>query len=411
MSGRRLLATGLLWLLWIWGIALLSNDPRPWPGHPWQYDLERRAVPLARWDSGWYLRIVEQGYQRPPSRMGQQTNHAFFPLYPGLIRAVVRTTGLESSMAGCLLSALALLGTLPLLAGWVKAEWGEAAVKPTILVFLLFPTSFFFAALYTEALVLLLSVGAVRALQKERPLIAAACGLLAGLTRVSGLLLAPFLFLDSLRRSYERAGRLDAAALGRALFVGAAPAMGFGLFCLYFYKRFGDPLLFFTAQHNWATYEKSALQGPYLIYRDLSMAISSGRLFRDPGRMYEGVYLLLFALLALLLVRSGIRLGGRRLDVKPDDVERASERKGVDVLLFVKTGPVVEALYVSSLVGLVLLSGTLESSGRYVLPAFPAFVILAGLSRYRIAFPLWLAASAMAQAAYVFFFVNWIWAG
>jgi hypothetical protein len=72
---------------------------------------------------------------------------------------------------------------------------------------------------------------------------------------------------------------------------------------------------------------------------------------------------------------------------------------------------VPEAVYVSLLLTAVLLSGWFESAGRYVLPAFPAFAVLGGLSRFRVAWPVWLAASAVAQAIYVFLFVNWIWAG
>ena len=37
----------------------------------------------ARWDSGWYLDIAEHGYSFVP---GKQSNVAFFPLYPDLIR-------------------------------------------------------------------------------------------------------------------------------------------------------------------------------------------------------------------------------------------------------------------------------------------------------------------------------------
>ena len=109
-----------------------------------------------------------------------------------------------------------------------------------------------------------------------------------------------------------------------------------------------------------------------------SAAAASASSRTNPARTFEGLFLALFAALAWRLSKQ------RRF---------------------------VQAFYVASLVGLVLLSGTLESSGRYVLPAFPAFAVLGGISRFRVAFPLWLVACAGAQAVYVFLFVNWVWTG
>lgn len=376
-SRRRILAFGLLWLAWIWALALVSENRLPWPDNPWTYDLERRMSPLARWDSGWYVPLAEAGYGRPPRHVGDQTNHAFFPLYPGLMRLVARTTGLETSLAGNLISAVSLLGALVLLADWVGRRWGDARIAPALAVFLLFPTSFFFATVYTEALVLLLSLAAVLAAETDRPAVSFVFGLLAGLTRISGLVLAPFLFLVALRGARAR-GRRGLPPLLRSACAGLSPLAGFGLFCLYFHRRFGDALLFVNAQHNWAQEEKTVWQGPGIIWRTITRDLATGHAWQDPGRTFEGLYLVLFAGLALLLF---VR---RRFP---------------------------EALYVSLVTGIVLASGTLESSGRYVLPAFPGFAVLAGLRRFRLAWPIWLVASLVAQAVYVFLFVNFIWAG
>ena len=71
-----------------------------------------------------------------------------------------------------------------------------------------------------------------------------------------------------------------------------------------------------------------------------------------------------------------------------------------------------EASYVLFSVAIVLFTGTLESAGRYVLPAFPAFAVLAALSdRSSIFFRSLLASFALVQAAYAFVFVHWLWVG
>ena len=377
---QRVFGLGLSWLVGVWIVAEISGSILPGmsAGRPWSYDITRRVTPLTRWDSGWYVNLAEAGYREPPTHVGQETNHAFFPLYPALIRLVVRTTGLETSHAGNLVSAVAFLGALLLFADWTKRHYGEARVVPAVLVLLLFPTSFFFAAVYTEALLLALSLAAVAAFERRRLTVGALAGLLAGLTRISGLVLAPYLALVAFRAERD-AGSPRARALGAAALAAASPLAGFGLFCLYFWKRFRDPFLFITAQHNWSGQTKSILDGPSLIWRGVVDDIQRGRILEAaPARTLEGLYLLLFAVLAVVLLRQRRR---------------------------------AEALYVFLTVAIVFTSGTFESAGRYVLPAFPAFAVLAGLGTRRDLFRALLVLAGLAQVAYVWAFVHWYWAG
>ncbi len=377
---RRVLLLGAVWLAFVWTVALVAARSTPWLTGPtgWTPEFARRVTPLARWDAGWYVAIAESGYEAPPTHVGQETSHAFFPLYPALMRGVSRATGLDASRSGALVSALALLGALVLFAAWTRRRFGEERVWPALLALLAFPTSFFFAGVYTEALLVFLALAAVLALETDRDFAAAAAGLLSGLTRISGLVLAPALFLVSWRRSRER-GRPVPQALMRAGLAGASPLAGFGLFCLYFRVRFGDALLFVKAQHNWSREAKTVFDGPRLILEEVWRDLTTGHVFaKSPVRTMEGVFLLLFLLLAW-------RLAARRL------------------------WP--EALYVFLTVAIVFSSGTLESGGRYVLPAFPAFAILSGLAARPALFRSLIALSLGAQAVYVWLYVHWIWVG
>ncbi len=380
MTTRRALAWSAAWLACVWVVALAASRFMPSLTGPtgWPPELTRRVTPLARWDSGWYVGIAESGYQAPPTSVGQETNHAFFPLYPLLMRGVARVTGLETSLAGALVSALALLLATALFARWVSGRFGEERVRPALLVFLLLPTSFFFAAVYTESLLVLLSLAAVLATEQRRDARAALAGLLAGLTRISGLVLAPYLFLASWR-ARRAAGEPGARALLHAALVGASPLAGFGLFCLYFRERFGDPLLFVRAQHNWAKEPKTVFDGPRLILQAIASDVATGRIFlKSPARTMEGVLLALFLVLAFLLAKRHLY---------------------------------PEAAYVFLTVAIVFSSGTLESGGRYVLPAFPAFAVLASLSSRPPVFRVFLVLCAMTQAVYVWLFVHWLWVG
>lgn len=377
---RRVLLLGAVWLVFVWAVALVAARSTPWltARTGWSEELSRRVPALARWDSGWYVSIAEGGYEAPPVRVGQETNHAFFPLYPALMRGVSRATGMDVARAGALVSAAALLGALLLLAAWTRRRFGEERVWPALLAFLAFPTSFFFASVYSESLLLFLALAAVLAVETDHDAAAAAAGLLTGLTRISGLVLAPALFLVSWRRSRER-GRPVPRALLRAGLVGASPLAGFGLFCLYFHERFGDALLFVKAQHNWSSEAKTVFDGPRLILQEIGRDLATGHiLVKSPVRTMEGVFLLLFLLLAW-------RLAARRL------------------------WP--EALYVFLTVAIVFTSGTLESGGRYVLPAFPAFAVLGGLAARPAVFRALVALSLVAQAGYVWLYVHWLWVG
>jgi hypothetical protein len=294
------------------------------------------------------------------------------------MRLIVRTTGIETSLAGNLISAAAFLVALLLFAAWTERHFGASRVVPAVLVLLLFPTSFFFAAVYTEALLLAVSLAAVEAFARRRPAIGVIAGVLAGLTRISGLVLAPYLALVAFRARRD-AGDSPGRAIMGAMLAGASPLAGFGLFCLYFWRRFSDPLLFVRAQHNWSGQAKSILDGPSLIWKGVVEDFQRGRLLGgSPARTLEGLYLLVFLVLAVVLFR---------------------QRRHA------------EALFVFLTVAIVLPSGTFESAGRYVLPAFPAFALLAGLSSRRDLFRSLLVLSAAAQAVYVWAFVHWYWAG
>ncbi|MFI5182066.1 MAG: mannosyltransferase family protein [Thermoanaerobaculia bacterium] len=377
---RRLLLVTLAWIVWVWLIALVADQAMPWLRGPtkWSYDVVRRVTPLARWDSGWYVSIAEGGYQPPPRAFGQETNHAFFPLYPLLIRLVTRTTGIETSLAGNLISGAALLAAVLLFADWVRLRWGEPRVGPALLALLAFPTSFFFLTVYTESLALFLVLLAVVSIDRSRPLVAVLAGYLSGLTRITGLVLAPYLALSSIVRS-RKDGRGWGRAIAAGFLTGLPPILGFLTFCAYFENRFQDPFLFMKAQHNWGIEQKTALDGPRIVAKMIVSDLTTGRiLHKSPARTLEGVFLLLFAFLAIRLLR---------------------EKRWI------------ESLYVFLTIGIVPFTGTLESAGRYVLPAFPAFAVVGGLSARPALFRAGIVLGLILQAAYVAVFVSWLWAG
>ena len=140
----------------------------------------------SRWDTGFYLSIAEEGYKVEGV---QFPSVPFFPLLPLLIRLVNLLTG-DTLVAGLIVSNLALCAASILFYRLVLEEFGEETAGRAVWYLLIFPTSFFGSAIYSESLFLLLAVGALYLFRKGFWGGAAMLGVLSALTRFMGLLVA-----------------------------------------------------------------------------------------------------------------------------------------------------------------------------------------------------------------------------
>lgn len=169
----------------------------------WQFTPHRLIDIWGRWDSGWYLDIVLNGYVSKSDLAAVQSNLAFFPLYPYVVRwiAWLPSNALQSQgvilLVGVVISNLFLLGALVLLWKLVKVNgWSDDIARRTVLYLLLFPTAFFFSCFYTEATFLFLSIAAFYAGSQRRWMLAGLLGGLLSVTRVFGvLILIPLLWM------------------------------------------------------------------------------------------------------------------------------------------------------------------------------------------------------------------------
>lgn len=182
---RALLASRVLVLLaGVCGV-LTESAARPWG--PLNIGLGSvgnvLAGPAVRFDSNWYLAIAHHGYAATGAG-----SRAFWPLYPELIRVLGYVVG-SDVIAGVAISLVSFAGALVLLHRLAELELGQKAADATVLLLAFAPLSFFFSAVYTESLFLLLSVGAIYAARRERWLLACALAGLATLTRTTGFAL------------------------------------------------------------------------------------------------------------------------------------------------------------------------------------------------------------------------------
>lgn len=228
----------LVFGLWLLTLVLLSSlitafsDRHINPLHLFNY-----------WDNGWYQTIVQDGYHITP---GQQSNVAFFPLYPLLVKAVT-AMGLSVVQAGVTVSLISFAAALVTTFALVRKRVGSKEAQITCLLLAFFPFSFFFGLLYTEALFLLLVVATLLFLDTHKWWPAAIAAGLAGATRVTGLLLLVVVigtYLDS-------CGKLSWRNAMRALGLGVVSSLGMLAYMGYLQKRFGDALAFFHVQQYW----------------------------------------------------------------------------------------------------------------------------------------------------------------
>lgn len=146
-------------------------------------------APATSWDAGSYLAIAEHGYA------GSGYFAAYYPLYPCLIRLFSWSEG-SAVLAGIAIAVGSFGAGLYLVHRLVSLDFDAQTANRTVAVIALFPTSLFFSAVYTEALFLALSVGAVYAARRERWWWAGCLGAAAALTRPNGLtVLVPLVWI------------------------------------------------------------------------------------------------------------------------------------------------------------------------------------------------------------------------
>jgi hypothetical protein len=344
----------------------------------------------SHWDGEHYVALAAAGYLQPPYNVSP----AFFPLYPLLMRSFAELFGGPLSLPalsvwGVLLSLLALPFALYFVYKIAESGWGEKAARATVLTLALFPTSFFFNAVYTESLFLALSAGSIWALQVRRDLLlACALAAFATATRNVGIFLLVPLAYEWLR---GEAGREYGWGKGVAC-LALAPS-GLLAYAAYLWSRSGDLFLFYSAQGYWSrratgpsTFFTTVFTEAYESLEGLfrPQPLTDSALEDLMGRLNgtTDAYNLLFLLFAAVLLVLGVRVLSFSLSA-------------YTFLL------VIPAVFFGKP------ETPLMGFPRYVLVAFPLFIVLAVLLKNRRHLRFWLGLSAAFSLVLCAEFVSW----
>jgi Gpi18-like mannosyltransferase len=333
MKSRELF---LSWLFFLVLVSELGFILIPIVGGFTNYRLPDVFNPIygfANFDGLNYLGIVTNGYKALHIE-------AFFPGYPFLVRTVSYLTR-YSFVAGLAVSLTCLYFSLKLIFE-ITAEWFDKKTALwTQIGLLTFPTSFFFAAVYSESLFLLISLLCFKYANQKKWLYASFFAFLSGIVRVNGIFLILMVALQFLTDWWKT------KKISKLLAIWPLPlsTLGIGGYMYYLYQRFGDPLYFVHVQ---------SFFNPQ---RDVSKVIFLHQVFYRYMRMmiYVDHRTFLFATVLIELICALffiylIIIGLKKLSL-PMNVYSA--------LVFL----------------LPTLTGTFSSLPRYVLIMFPSFMI------------------------------------
>ncbi|WP_330455837.1 hypothetical protein OIB37_02515 [Streptomyces sp. NBC_00820] len=289
------------------------------------------------WDSRWYLHIATHGYGRliwitPAGAV--QTDWAFFPLYPALVRAVTVflpfvTPGQAGLMVAWGAAIVAAYGVYAI----GHHLYGRAVATALVALWAVLPHAVELTIAYTESLFAALAAWSLYCVLKGRWLWAGALAALAGLARPTGFAVAVAVCVAAVYEALRRRGRVPARLWAGALL---AP-LGWLGYVLCVGLRTGDLLGgYFRVQSAWdSRFDFGAGAVRFL-----------GALFLYGGGV---VYPMALVIVVVCLVLFG--------------------------LLCLDRAPLVLVVFAGVLILLVIGgSGSFSSKPRFLLPVFPLLV-------------------------------------
>lgn len=303
---------------------------------------------LLRWDAGWYLQIVRDGYSHTGDELTQQSIN-FSPLYP-LICKGVTFLGASPEVAVVVVSNLLFVAGVFLFFKLIREDYGDEVGLVSVATLCFFPTSVFFSAGYTESLALVLITACFLLMKRKHFVLASTfIGLAVG-TRLMSLVLVPPLLWELWRELAPNKKRLLLTAATTLILA----TSGLWLYVIYLWAAFNRPLAIVTSKRAW---HGSGSPNELAEVLTLQTFRHLADIWRD-GPIPETVAPWIFVLFIALLIAFGRRLSGSY------------------------------ALYAAGglLMPYVLASGNrgFGSFTRYLMLLFPFFIILAEIFRRRM---------------------------
>lgn len=288
-------------------------------------------------DGEHYLSIAQIGYQ--------PLTYFFFPFYPLIVKIVasfINESTLNIAFMGLLVSHISFLVGLTGLIRLIKLDYKKDIAKITVILLLVFPTSFYFASFYTESLFFSLAVWSFYFARKRKWVYSGLLGVLATATRLVGIALIPALIVETWIQMKKNKNSLNLSMILGLLLI----PVGIFIYMYYLKVKTGDPLEFFHSVGIFGQQRSASLVIlPQVFYRYIFKII--------PYINYDYFPVVFTTFLELIT---------------------AIVFLGISIIAFFKLR-LSYAIYLALGYLTPTLSGSFSSLPRYVLILFPAFII------------------------------------
>jgi len=240
------------------------------------------------WDTPHYLNIAREGYS------GSTVNErhlmiVFFPLYPFLIK-VCAFIFQNYLLSGLVVSNIAYIFAAIYLYKLVLLDFDTDYALRTVIYLSVFPTAFYLHAAYAESLFLALTITSFYYARKSKWGLSGVLGMLAAMTRINGVILAPVILIEYLhQREFKKEN------MGKDILWTFLIGFGFIIYIILNYTTYGDPLKFLEIQSgHWGMNLSLPTKG--LLY---SWGVTN---FGDPAaKVALGWFQIVFSMLGLIL--------------------------------------------------------------------------------------------------------------
>lgn len=318
---------------------------------------------LANFDGIHYLLIAHRGAY-------EQWEQAFFPLYPLLIRTFNFLFHNEL-ITGVIISNISFFIGLWFLIKYLKLISADLNPFQLIIFILVFPTSFFFGAVYTEGLFFLLFVLTLYFLKKKKYWLTILFSILISLTRLVGIFfvipIAFHLFEEyhkfCLLKNWQKIKNQNYLLNKKNLLL-TTPLIGLAIYCFYLYKTTGDPFMFLTSQPAFgANRSTNIILLPQVIWRYLKIFFTASHNYQYYISVFEFIIFIIFFFVLFLDLFKNLKIKNWQL-IKNLKLEiRNFDRVALNLFSFAN-------------LLLPTLTGTFSSIPRYVLFSLSFFLYL-----------------------------------
>lgn len=189
--------------------------------------------PWANFDGEHFIALAQFGYQ--------EYTQAFFPLYPIIMSVVMYYHGEtipNLAKTGLVMTTISFVSALIFFYKLLKLDYSSKFSLGVIFLLIIFPTSFYFNAVYSESLFLLLILGSFYFFRTQKFFWAFVFGFFSCLTRVFGILIFISFLIDIF---------VYKISIKKSFWVFLIP-LGLLSYMVYLYLTVGDPLAFYNLQ-------------------------------------------------------------------------------------------------------------------------------------------------------------------